>query len=142
MSLTLKLLFIDLCFLLKSHYAKSVQIGSFFWSVFPVFGLNTGRYSISLRIYFECRKIRTRKNSVFGHFSHSESLSIKFLFQRCIAWPSLTNIFLMTGGVILISGILKMTLQGKRLELKTCPLNILCSVDPIKLNANVFGVLG
>ena len=31
---------------------------------FPVFGLNT-------EIYSECRKIRTRKNSVFGYFLHS-----------------------------------------------------------------------
>ena len=36
---------------------------------FPVFGLNTERYSVFLRIQSECRKIRTRKNSVFGHFS-------------------------------------------------------------------------
>ena len=30
------------------------------------------RYSVSLRIQFECRKIQTRKNSVFGHFSRSD----------------------------------------------------------------------
>ena len=38
------------------HYVKSVQIRSFFWSVFSC-------------IQSEYRKIRTRKNSVFGHFS-------------------------------------------------------------------------
>ena len=38
---------------------------------FPAFGLNTERYSVSLRIQSECWKIRTRKNSVFGHFSCS-----------------------------------------------------------------------
>ena len=37
------------------HCVKSVQIPSFFWSVFP-------------RIRTEYGKIRTRKNSVFGHF--------------------------------------------------------------------------
>ena len=36
------------------HCVKSVQIRSFFWSVFS-------------RIQSECGKIRTRKNSVFGH---------------------------------------------------------------------------
>ena len=41
---------------------KSVQIRSFFWSVFS-------------RIQSECSKIRTRKNSVFGHFSRSGTIS-------------------------------------------------------------------
>ena len=39
---------------------------------FPAFELNMERYEISLRIQSECGKIRTRKNSVFGHFSRSE----------------------------------------------------------------------
>ena len=38
---------------------------------FPAFGLNTERYSVSLHIQFNCGKIGTRKNSVFGHFSRS-----------------------------------------------------------------------
>ena len=38
---------------------------------FPVFGLNTEIYSVNLHIYSAYRKIRTRKNSVFGHFSHA-----------------------------------------------------------------------
>ena len=40
------------------HCVKSVQIRRFFWSVFSC-------------IQPEYRKIRTRKNSVFGHFSRS-----------------------------------------------------------------------
>ena len=40
------------------HCVKSVQIRSFFWSVF-------------FRIRTEYRKRRTRKNSPFGHFSRS-----------------------------------------------------------------------
>ena len=40
----------------KSPYSE------FFWSIFSAFGLNTKRYSVSLRIQSECRKIRTRKN--------------------------------------------------------------------------------
>ena len=38
---------------------------------FPVFGLNTEIYSVNLRIQSEYRKIQTRNNSVFGHFSRS-----------------------------------------------------------------------
>ena len=38
---------------------------------FPVFGLNMERYPVSLCIQSECRKMRTRKNSLFGHFSSS-----------------------------------------------------------------------
>ena len=41
---------------------KIVQIRSFF-------------YSLNLRIQSECGKIRTRKNSVLGYFSHSAGLS-------------------------------------------------------------------
>ena len=40
---------------------------------FPAFGLNTERNSIPLRIQSKCRKLRTRKNSVFGHCSRSDS---------------------------------------------------------------------
>ena len=36
---------------------------------FPVFGLNTAIYSVNLRLQTEYRKIRTRNNFVFGHFS-------------------------------------------------------------------------
>ena len=38
---------------------------------------NPIQYSVSLRIHFECGKIRTRKNSVFGHFSRSDDRSKK-----------------------------------------------------------------
>ena len=34
---------------------------------FPVFGLNTEIYSVKLRIQSKYGKIRTRKNSTFGH---------------------------------------------------------------------------
>ena len=44
---------------LHSHSVKRIQIRLFFWSVFSL-------------IQPEYGKIRTRKNSVFGHFSHSE----------------------------------------------------------------------
>ena len=63
---------------------------------FPVFGLNTEIYGVSLCIQFEYRKIQTRKISVFGHFScsvcwhvtlcmvsvNSKSMSIKSLLKN------------------------------------------------------------
>ena len=38
---------------------------------FHVFGLHTEIYEVNLHIESEYRKIRTRNNSVFGHFSRS-----------------------------------------------------------------------
>ena len=38
---------------------------------FPEFGLNKEIYGVNLRIQPEYRKIRTRCNSIFGHFSRS-----------------------------------------------------------------------
>ena len=53
------------------HCVKSIQIRSYFWSVFSRIRNEYG-YFVSLRIQSECGKIRTRNNSVFGHFSRSE----------------------------------------------------------------------
>ena len=59
------------------HCVKSVQIWSIFWPVFFLeFGLNTEIYSVNLRIRSECGEIRTRKNSVFRHFSRSAGIQI------------------------------------------------------------------
>ena len=41
---------------------------------FLVFGLNTEIYSVNLRIQSEYRKVRTRGDSVFGHFSRSDCI--------------------------------------------------------------------
>ena len=46
-----------------NHCVKSVQTYNFFWSVFSC-------------IRAEYGKIRTRKNSVFGHFPRSESSKV------------------------------------------------------------------
>ena len=46
------------------------KYGVFFGPYFPTFALNTER-EVSLRIQPKCGKIRTRKNSVFGHSSGS-----------------------------------------------------------------------
>ena len=50
------------------HCVKSVQIRSYFWSVFSCFWTE---YGVNLRVQSEYRKIRTRNNSVFGHISGS-----------------------------------------------------------------------
>ena len=42
------------------HCMKSVRIRSYSGPHFPAFGLNTKRYSVSLRIQSECGKMRTR----------------------------------------------------------------------------------
>ena len=42
---------------------------------FPVFGLNTEIYFVNLRIQSEYRKIRTRNNSIFRHFSRSSTIA-------------------------------------------------------------------
>ena len=51
------------------HRVKSVRIGSYSGPHFPPFGLNTGKYSVSLRIQSECGKIRIRvtQNTVTFH---------------------------------------------------------------------------
>ena len=58
----------------SKHCLKSAQYGVFSGRDFPVLGLNTKIYSVNLRIQSKYREIRTRKNSVFGHFSRSETL--------------------------------------------------------------------
>ena len=54
------------------------KYGVFPGPYFPVFGLNTEIYSVNLRFQSEYRKIRTRNNSVIGHFSRI----VKVDFQK------------------------------------------------------------
>ena len=49
------------------------KYGVFSGPYFPTFGLNMERYGVSLCIQSECGKIQARKNSVFAHFSRSDS---------------------------------------------------------------------
>ena len=55
--------------LLKGTAQKVFKYGVYSGPYFPVFGLNTDMYSVNLRFQSEYRKLLTRKNSVFGHFS-------------------------------------------------------------------------
>ena len=52
---------------------KVSKYGVFSGPYFPAFGLNTERHGVSLHIQAKCEKIRTRKNTVFGHFSRRVS---------------------------------------------------------------------
>ena len=50
---------------------KVSKYGVFSGPHFPAFVLNMEIYGVNLRIQSEYRKIQSRKNSVFGHFSRS-----------------------------------------------------------------------
>ena len=54
-------------------HCVSVRIGSFSGPYFPAFGMNTERYSVSLRIQYDCGKIRTRKTPNMDTF-HAVSI--------------------------------------------------------------------
>ena len=73
---------------LKTFTAWKVsKYGVFSGPYFPAFVLNTERYFVSLRIQSECGKIWTRKNSIFGHFSRSDSSylhNLKYLRVICV----------------------------------------------------------
>ena len=64
---------------------KVSKYGVFSGPYFPVFGLNTEIYFVFLRIQCEYRKIRTRKNYVFKHFSRSVGASF---FSWLLFWAS------------------------------------------------------
>ena len=67
------------------------KYGVFSGPYFPVFRLNTEIYSVNVRIRFEYRKIRTRKNSEFGHFLRSVHFSnFKQLFH-CVKSVCIRN---------------------------------------------------
>ena len=63
----------------KKNSVFKKRDGVFSGPYFPAFGLNTKRYEVSLRIQSRCGKIRTRKNSVFEHFSRSVNFIIMLL---------------------------------------------------------------
>ena len=69
------------------------KYGVFSGPYFPALGLNTERYFVSLRIQSECGKIHTRKNSVFGHFSRSDSQISRYALIVLVpaAWQYDTN---------------------------------------------------
>ena len=67
----------------SSHPEVFLRKGVFSGPYFPVFGLNS-----------EYRKIRTRKNSVFGHFPRSESFHVSYF---CFCRSSRLEVFCRKG---------------------------------------------
>ena len=65
-------------FIFSTTAWKMSKYGVISGPYFPVFRLNTEICFVNLRIQSEYRKIRTRNNSVFGHFS------------RCVLFNKLT----------------------------------------------------
>ena len=66
----------------RNQIWKVSQYRAFSGPYFPVLGLDAERYSVSLHIQSEYRKIRTRKNFVFGHFSHSHIVVKKSICSK------------------------------------------------------------
>ena len=66
------------------HYVKSVQIRSYFWSVFSFVRTEYGIYGVSHRIQSEYKKIGTRNNCVFGQFSSSDCFR-KYFIEKITA---------------------------------------------------------
>ena len=70
---------------------ESVQIRSFFWSRFSYIRTEYG----NLRIQSVYRKIRTRKNSVFGHFSHNiDTFNLVLIKTHKWTRNDFTNVFI------------------------------------------------
>ena len=59
---------------LRTSTEKCPNKEFFSGSYFPLFRLNAEIYCVNLRIETKYGKIKTRENSVFGHFSHSALL--------------------------------------------------------------------
>ena len=89
----LSLIFNSLC-------VKGVRIGSFSGPYFPTFGLNTERYSVSLRIQSKCRAIRTRKTPNTDTF-HAVHAFIKLIIS--ISRIDISHIFWISRIIFLVT---------------------------------------
>ena len=58
---------------------SNIKSGTTIESLFVLYSfVDMNGFIVNLRIQSEYRKIRTRKNSIFGHFSLSECFDVKF----------------------------------------------------------------
>ena len=88
---------------------------------FPVLGLSTETYEINLCIQSKYGKIRTRKNSAFGHFSRSGRTFQEFIRTAlAIALLLYSNM-----GSMLLIGLL---LQTDTLSIAKYSIFLLCSI--------------
>ena len=69
------------------HCVKSVQIVSFFWSVFSRIRTKNGDFRSKSPYSVPIREVRTRKNSVFGRFSRSDHSWGNFSFFLSYVFP-------------------------------------------------------
>ena len=74
---------------------KVSKYGVFSGPYFPAFGLNTERYSVSLRIRSECEKIWTRKNLHIRTFFMQCAALIIRLFGLIVTLPQWTKLLLL-----------------------------------------------
>ena len=90
------------------------KYGVFSDSYYPAFRLNTERYRVCLLIQSEYGKIRTRKNSVLGHFSRSGCVC-------CYLFFALNNFIILLNFIqfILIQFIIKQN-SNKVIEVNVC----------------------
>ena len=80
------------------HCVKSVRIWSCYGPHFPAFGLNTERYSVSLRIQSECGKMRTRltPNTEFFYAVPENRISNLRIYKqkhKCYKIKMMTGLF-------------------------------------------------
>ena len=69
---------------------KVAKYGVNYGPYFPAFELNTEIYGVIHRIQSEYRKIRTRNNSVFGHFSRS----VCHLLYLYLIWNAMLCVYI------------------------------------------------
>ena len=76
------------------YCVKVSKYGVFSGLDFPMFGLNTEIY-VNLRIQSVYRKIRTRENSVFGHFSNNiDTFNLVLIKTHKWTRNDFTNVFI------------------------------------------------
>ena len=69
------------------HCVKSIQMWSFFWSVFSRIRTEYGDLRSKSPYSVRIREVRTRKNSVFGRFSRSDHSWGNFPFFLSYVFP-------------------------------------------------------
>ena len=60
----------------KKHCINGVRIRNYSGPYFPAFGLNTERYSVSLRIQYKVRENTEQNNSEYGCFFRSATMKL------------------------------------------------------------------
>ena len=78
------------------HCVKSVRIRSFSGPHFSAFGLNTKRYSESLRIQSKCGKMRTRitpnTDTFYAVYRFLSAITTKSICEKCFTFPRFVDL--------------------------------------------------